>query len=251
MPRVSLRFYAELNQHLPPERRQRDFLHTVDGPANLGDVIAALDVPLGEIELLLVNGTSVDFSYRPGEGDRISVYPTFDAMDVGSVTRIETRPHRRQEFVLDVHLGKLAQLLRMLGFDALYRNDAREKDILDMAARDDRIVLSKSASLLGSSTITAGYRIRSDNPREQLVEVLERFDLWLCAHPFQRCLHCNTILIAVPKQEILDRLPEKVRALSCAFTWCPTCDQLYWEGTHVERMRKFMKDLSVEHPPHP
>ena len=251
MPQVSFRFYAELNQHLPPERRQREFLHTVDGPANLGDVIAALDVPLGEIELLLVNGESVDFACRLREGDRISVYPTFDAMDVGSVTKLESRPRRRQEFVLDVHLGKLAHLLRMLGFDALYRNDIGRQEILDTAAHDDRIILTKSTILLENSAVTAGYRIRSADPREQLVEVLERFDLWLCTHPFRRCLHCNAILLAVPREEILGRLPVKVRALSCAFHRCPTCDRIYWEGTHVERMRKYIEDLYGEHPPHP
>lgn len=251
MPQVSFRFYAELNQHLPPERRQKDFLYAVEDPANLGDAIAALDVPLGEIELLLVNGVSVDYSYRPGEGDRISVYPTFDAMDVGSVTKLEPRPHRRQAFVLDVHLGKLAHLLRMLGFDALYRNDFSTQDILAVAARDDRIVLSKSTLLLGSGAITAGYRIRSADPREQLVEVLERFDLWLCTRPFQRCLLCNSLLTAVPREEILDRLPEKVRSLSCGFTRCPACDRIYWEGTHAERMKRFIEDLFAEHSPHP
>lgn len=243
MVTVRLRFYAELNEHLAPDLRQIEFPSSLREGTTLGAALACLGIPANEVSLFLVNGESVGLSHCLKEGDRVSVYPVFDAMDVGPVTRLPDLPLRRMRFVLDVHLGKLAHHLRMMGFDALYRNSFTPTELIDIAARDDRILLSMGASLIEKGGANAGYRIRSSNPREQLVEILRRFDLWTSVHPFERCLHCNEILHRQEQDAVLDRLPEKVRALYHQFNVCPACSRVYWEGTHFARMKAFVGEV--------
>ena len=73
------RFYEELNDFLPAARRKQTFRHRLNRRASIKDVIESLGVPHTEVELILANGRSVDFSYIVGDGDRISVYPVFEA----------------------------------------------------------------------------------------------------------------------------------------------------------------------------
>ncbi len=119
--RAVLRFYAELRDFLAPERRSGTVTHTFDVPGSVKDVIEASGVPHTEVDLILANGESVDFSYQMAEGDRISVYPVFESFDISSVARVRPEPLRQVRFVLDGHLGRLARYLRLLGFDSLSR----------------------------------------------------------------------------------------------------------------------------------
>jgi len=240
---VRLRFYAELNEHLPPEARQVEFERSINDGSTVADVLAQLHVPADEVDLVLVNGETERLDRRLSDGDRVSVYPVFDAMDVSSATRIQHRPARRMRFVLDVQLGKLAHHLRMLGFDTIYRNDYRREELVRIAAGEDRILLTTSGSLFGDDRVRAGYRVRSPNPREQLAEILGRFDLWQSARPFLRCLHCNAVVVPVSRASVLDRLPEKVREHYDDFTSCPSCRRIYWKGTHVARMIELSRRL--------
>jgi hypothetical protein len=246
MPQVNFRFYAELNDHLPPELRQVAFDRTVRDSSTLRDVFTSLQVPLNKIDLVLVNGESVSLDHLLREGERVSVYPVFDSMDVTSVTKVDDRPLRRLRFVLDVHLGKLAHHLRMLGFDTLYRNDYTRDLLVTIAKGEDRILLSKSRFLFDRNVIEAGYCVKSSDPREQLTEVLHRFDLWRSAHPFLRCLQCNTVLHPARKDNVKDRLPEKVREFYSDFNTCPSCGKIYWMGTHFEKMMEFTRRVYAE-----
>src|ERR1039457_1431656 len=117
MAEASFRFYAELNDFLPPERRLVEFRRHFLDVATVKDRIESLGVPHTEIDLILVNGQAVDFAYRVQDGDRISVYPVFEAFDIAGLARLRPEPLRDARFVLDVHLGRLAAYLRMLGFD--------------------------------------------------------------------------------------------------------------------------------------
>ncbi|HAL55778.1 MAG TPA: hypothetical protein DCP63_04695 [Bacteroidetes bacterium] len=144
-------------------------------------------------------------------------------------------------FILDVHLGKLAYHLRMLGFDTLYRNDWGDRDLLAIARDQGRVLLSKDRGLL--QLVEAGYCVIDKDPRFQLLEVLRRFDLFSTIAPFTRCLLCNTILAPVGRDAVLDRLPEKVRDLFGEFQQCPSCERVYWKGSHYERMREFVDEV--------
>jgi uncharacterized protein with PIN domain len=243
MNQVYFRFYAELNDFLSPERQQREFVHSFINSASVKDMIEALGVPHTEVDLILVNGVSVSFSYLVQPGDRISVYPVFESVDISPVVRVRPEPLREPRFVLDIHLGRLATYLRMLGFDTLYRNDYEDEELARISSSQRRILLTRDRGLLKRSIVTHGYCIRQTNPRQQVLEVLKRFDLLGQVAPFRRCLHCNGLLEPVAKEMIADRLQPGTRQDFNEFSHCPECDRIYWPGSHYDRMQKFVEGL--------
>lgn len=245
---VTLRFYAELNDHLEPDRRQRAFEQAPAAGATVGEVIESLGVPAAEVDLVLANGRSVGLGHRVGEGDRISVFPVFESFDVTPVLAVRSRPLRRTRFVLDVHLGRLARYLRLLGFDSLYRNDAEDPELVRISVDEKRILLTRDRALLRHRALTHGYEVRQTDPRGQLAEVLERFDLRRAATPFTRCLRCNERLRAVPKEAVAERLPPRTRREHEEFRICPGCDRVLWRGSHYRRMRRFVEAVLAPAP---
>jgi uncharacterized protein with PIN domain len=237
---VSFRFYAELNDFLPANKRQRTFSHAFELRASVKDMIEALGVPHTEVDLILVQGESVDFSYLVQDGDRISVYPVFESVDITPLVRVRPQPLRKTRFILDVHLGRLARYLRMLGFDTLFRNDYTDVELAHISSREGRILLTRDRGLLKRSIVTHGYCLRMTNPRRQLTEVLHRFDLFGTIQPFQRCLRCNGLLEPVDKAAIVDRLSAPTRQYYDEFRRCQVCDHIYWQGSHYERMKRFI-----------
>ncbi len=240
---VQVRFYEELGEFLPPALRKRSFPAAFHAGDTVKALVEALGVPHTEVDLVLVNGESVPFSHRLRHGERISVYPTFESFDIGPVTRVRPQPLRDPRFVLDVHLGRLAKLLRMLGFDSLYTNHWDDSSLSDIAARERRTVLTRDRGLLMRRSVTHGYLVRSHKPVEQLAEVLRRFDLRGAARPFTRCLRCNTPLEPVPRERAVPRLPEHVARAYRSFKQCPDCGRLYWRGSHWEAMRRLLDTL--------
>ncbi len=238
------RFYGELNDFLPPERRQRAFVHRFEVSAPVKDMIEGLGVPHPEVDLILANGRSVDFAYSVQDGDRISVYPMFESLDITPLVRVRPHPLRRPRFVLDAHLGKLAGYLRMLGFDALYRNDYGDHELAAISAAERRILLTRDAGLLKHSVVTHGYWLRSTDARQQLVEVVRRFDLWRQIEPFTRCMRCNTPLEEA-REEDLAAVPEQARRCYQEFWRCPECRRVYWQGSHYQRMQGWIKALGL------
>lgn len=240
---VTVRFYEELNQFLPIEWRKCPF--SVDAPpgSTTKALIENLGVPHTEVDLILVNGESVDFSRRLSEGDRLSVYPVFESWDIGTVSRVRSVPLREIKFVADVHLGRLARLLRMMGFDTAYGNDLADDMIVSAARAEKRIVLSRDRGLLKRRAVTHGYLVRSLAPREQLAEVLSRFDLAGSVRMFGRCMSCNEALARVSRISVLDHLPPAVAETCTEFSRCPGCGRVFWRGTHWEGMKKLAADV--------
>jgi len=248
MHHVYFRFYAELNDFLRPDRRMVTFCHPLEGRASVKDVIESLGVPHTEVDLILANGESVDFSYGVQDGDRISVYPVFETVDITPLVRLRPRPLREPRFVLDAHLGRLAAYLRMLGFDALYRNDYDDEELARISSTEGRILLTRDRGLLKRSVVTHGYCVRETDPRQQLVEILRRFDLFGAIAPFHRCLRCNGLLQPVSKEAISDRLPPRTRQHYDEFRICQDCGQVYWKGSHYERMQRFIERVRQQEP---
>jgi uncharacterized protein len=240
MAAARFRFYAELNDFLPPENRGRPVERRFDVAGSVKDFIESFGVPHTEVELVLANGQPVEFSYRVRDGDAVSVFPVFESLDVSAVPRVRPAPLRDLRFVLDVHLGRLAAYLRMAGFDALYRNSAGDAELAEEVARSRRVLLTRDRYLLMRSNVDRGYWVRSTAPKLQLAEVLKRFDLAGSMRPFTRCMRCNGDLIAVSREEVLQFLPEGVRERT-EFRRCVICAQVYWEGTHHTRMRKLLE----------
>lgn len=115
MPRASFRFYAELGDFLPPDRRGVTFAHEFHDRPSVKDVIESLGVPHTEVDLVLADSEPVDFSWRLRDGTRVSVYPVFESIDVAPVTRLRPAALREVRLVVDGHLGRLGRYLRMLG----------------------------------------------------------------------------------------------------------------------------------------
>lgn len=205
------------------------------------EMIESVGVPTAEVDLILVNGESVDFSFNMKDGDRVSVYPVFESFDITSITNLRPKPLRSPRFVLDVHLGKLARYLRMLGFDTLYENDCTEDRLLLISNNERRILLTRDRELLQDPSVERALLIKSEDPRLQLAQVLERFDLFNATAVFQRCVCCNNLVESVAKQDILFRLPPKVRIGFDEFQRCRFCDKIYWKGSHFERMQEFIR----------
>jgi uncharacterized protein with PIN domain len=237
MPAAIFRFYAELNDFLPASRWQKAFPHEFRGRVSVKDMIESLGVPHTEVDLILVDGRSVDFRYIVRDGDAVSVYPVFESIDIRPVLRLRPQPLRNPAFVLDAHLGRLAAYLRLLGFDTLYRNDFADEELARLSAGEDRILLTRDRGVLKRSLVTRGYCVRSDSPREQIREVAVRFDLAGSAAPFRRCLICNGLLQPVAKAAVLDRLPPGTREHFTEFYRCAGCGKVFWPGSHFSRLQ--------------
>jgi hypothetical protein len=245
--RAHFRFYAGLNDFLPPVQRGASFTHVFQGRVSIKDMIESLGAPHTEVDLILVNGESVDFTYLVQDGDRVSVYPLFTSLDVAPLTRVRPEPLDEPRFVLDTHLGRLASYLRLLGFDTLYRNDYADEELARLSSEQGRILLTRDRGLLKRSVVQRGYCVRETQPRQRLLEVLRRFDLFEAIAPFRRCIRCNGSLRPVSKQAIAHRLPPKTRQYYDEFRVCEGCEQVYWKGSHYQRMQDFIRRV-VERP---
>lgn len=243
MAQVFIRCYAELNNFLPNERQYSTFSFIRPQNTRIGILLKEIEIPIENVDLILVNGESVDASYILQENDRISLYPVFETFDISSVTKLSERPLRQPRFVVDVHLGKLANYLRMFGFDTLYKNNFSSEDLLLISNNEGRTLLSKNKSLLDNGSLTRAFFIKDTDPRFQLIDVLERFDLFSSARPFTRCITCNSLLQHVDKHSIRSRIPPKVLEYCDEYQHCTTCDQIYWKGSHYTHMQNFIQDI--------
>jgi uncharacterized protein with PIN domain len=238
---LSIRFYAELNDLVAPERRYRESPVDTGGVLVVKDVIESLGVPHGEVDLVLVNGRSVPFGERLRDGDRVAVYPVFEAFDVAGLSQVRPEPLREPRFVLDGHLGRLAAFLRLLGFDVLWEPQPDDPDLARTSAEQRRILMTRDRGLLKRSQVTHGLLIRSKDPRQQLREVVERLHLRRLARPFTRCLRCNAAIVEVDKAAVEHALPPSVREVQQRIWRCAGCAQLYWMGRHHERMQQVIE----------
>lgn len=207
------------------------------------DAIEAQGVPHPEVELVLLNEDPVPFDHFLSGGDRVSVYPWIQSLPRPSRS-LRPSPPVPPRFVCDVHLGQLARYLRMLGMDARYDPDRSDPALARISAEDERMLLTRDVGLLKRSRVKLGTFVRAQAPRRQLAEVVERFGLEAEADPLSRCLSCNVELGAAPSEAIEEQVPPQVRESHDVFVQCPACDSVYWAGTHVERMRELIDEVT-------
>jgi len=240
---ANFRFYEELNDFLAPARRKISFAHEFAQRASVKDMIESLGVPHPEIDLILVNGRSVDFAYIVRADDHISVYPMFESFDITPLQRLRSKPLRNPKFILDTHLGKLARYIRLLGFNACYDNAYEDEQVVEIAADERRIILTRDIGLLKRGRVSRGYFVRSTAPRVQLREIFDRFDLRHSAKPFTRCVQCNVMLLEISKNDLDQDVPSAVLDRFDKFRLCPGCDRVFWQGSHYERMQQYVEEL--------
>jgi uncharacterized protein len=229
MNSANFRFLDELSDFLPPARKHSAFVYAFTGNPSGKHLIEALGVPHTEVAGMRVNDRLVPLSYQVQHGDQIEVLPASQS----DVNRLGPEPR----FVLDNHLGQLAIYLRILGFDTLYRNDYQDEELAQVASQEERILLTRDRRLLMRKIVAYGYSIRNLEPRQQVAEVVRRFRLLEKISPFRRCLRCNCPLQPVSKEAVLDRLEPLTKLYYDEFHLCPACNQVYWKGSHYERMQ--------------
>ncbi|VXB05858.1 Mut7-C RNAse domain-containing protein [Massilia sp. 9I] len=249
MVTATFRFYDQLGAFLPRERRGREFSTPCAREATAKHMIEALGVPHTEVDLVLVNGESQGFEHALSEGDRVAVYPSFGQLDIHALQRLRSQIPGRPRFVADAHLGGLARLLRMAGYDTLYDNGYHDDEIERIAREEARVLLSRDRELLKRRSVEHGCYLHALDPAQQLRELFARLRLGGAMRPFSLCLHCNLPLRQVEKAEVLDRLPPRVAETHTEFTTCDHCGRVYWKGSHHARMCALLAD--VELPPSP
>lgn len=239
------RFYEELNDFLAPALRRRSFRHAFADTPAVKDRIESLGVPHTEVDLILVDGEPASFTQRLHGGERVAVYPVLECFDVSGLGGLRPQPLREPRFVLDVHLGRLANYLRLLGFDSLYRNDFSDDELIALARDERRVVLTRDTGLLKRAELTHGAFVHATDPRRQLREVIERFQLETRIAPFTRCARCNAVVERVGAEEAGDA-PRGVARDKADFCRCTGCHQLYWRGSHPARLQQRLAEVGVD-----
>jgi uncharacterized protein with PIN domain len=214
------------------------------GPRSVKDAIEALGVPHTELALVLVDGQDVGWDHRLTGGERVAAYPPFGTLPLTGL-RTVAPPPAAPRFALDGHLGTLARRLRLLGFDAWYRQDVDDASLAEVAVDEGRILLTRDRGLLMRRSIAHGYLPRSDDPDAQLDEVVLRYDLAQRLAPSTRCVSCNGGLTAVAADTVRHEVPDATRRAVSRFSRCERCGQVYWPGAHqpsidavIDRVRR-------------
>jgi len=240
---ISISLKGDLASLTPPPRAPHRIL-TLPEPASVKDAVESLGVPHTEIDLLLIGNRPTTWTMLVENGDHVEVHPVApphppqgEFSDTWDAHRLQPRPLERDRFVCDQHLGKLARLLRMMGCDVLYDRAYTAERIAAIAAETDRAVLTCGHGLLKRREVACGLLLRSRNADDQLTEVIRRFRIAGAVRLFGRCSLCNGPLEPIAEKEAAPRVPERTRAWRHEYRICPTCDRIYWEGSHTERIR--------------
>jgi uncharacterized protein with PIN domain len=240
---ISLRFYEELNDFLLPEKRKKEFYQKFNCSDTIKHVVSSFGIADYLVDLVLVNGQPVPFSYLINDGDRISIYPKFESFDISKVTKLRQKPLRTLRFIADVHVGKLARYLRMLGFDTLYENDYDDSRIVAISLETDRIILTRDRGLLTSKEATRGYLVKNIDLKEQIREVISRFDLLTLINPFSLCLSCNSKVRKIDRKDVQEKIDPGIYEQFDEFSSCPDCKKIFWQGSHYRSMSNFIEQI--------
>lgn len=240
---AKVRLYYNLNDFLPAEKRRKLLTVNFIGNPVIKDIIESLNIPHTEVDLILSNGNPVNFEYKLKDSDYISVYPEFKSLDLPEEFHLIKKYKGGHKFICDSHLGKLARYLRLFGFDTLYNRNINTDNIIRLANEESRTVLTRSILLLKNSNILSGYWIRSENPLEQLIQVLSQLELMKEINPLKRCIVCNGVLEKVDKEKIENELLPEIKKHFNVFYTCNSCKKIYWQGSHYERITEFIQKI--------
>lgn len=243
MVTASFEFRGNLNDFLVHAHRNRRFECACAEAATVKHMIEALGVPHTEVGATTVNDSPASLHYLLQDRDQVTVHPHAAPLRCPDTSLLQAAPPL---FLADAHLGGLARLLRMAGFDTLYDNALHDDEIARIALEEARIILTRDRELLKRRAVSSGCYIRSLQPAEQMREMMARFDLAHCAQPFTLCLHCNQPLAPVDKAAVLDLLPPSVQKCQTAFSRCACCERVYWKGSHWQRMHAMLHALLSE-----
>lgn len=227
--------------------------------ASVKDVIEALGVPHTEVGRISVNGRDVDFKYLltpdKEEGGRENGGQEKQALEIGihgftcpvdvTMDTVLRTGLPRVKFMADENVERLGIYLRLMGFDVAKGKGLSDKEIADICHDEQRAALSRDRALLRRSKVQWGRLIREDLPEDQLVEVVDFFGLEPQGKCFNRCVRCNLALVPVDKKEVEHLLLPKTKKYFQTFYRCPECGRIYWQGSHHDRMKEFLRSLGL------
>ena len=232
---VLLRFHGDLTFFLSRSVRTQPVRRSLREKTSIKDAIEACGVPHPEVDLILCDGAPAGFADQLTGDSSVDVYPVGSAPDLFSSQRLQQR--RLTAFVADGHLGKLVRDLRLLGLDVAYASTVADADLIDISVSQTRALLTRDRRLLMHSAVQHGYSPRSQRAEEQTIEVLRRFEVRELLKPYSRCLRCNALLAAVPKNDVIDQLEPLTRIYYEEFRQCAGCGAVYWPGSHFAKLQ--------------
>jgi uncharacterized protein len=239
--KVRLRFDGDLNVFLRSKAGDAVIERRLVEKTSIKDVIESCGVPHPEVDLILIDEQAVGFDHTLANDAKVEVFPVQNRSTVHTDKRLQTIGISR--FVADGHLGGLTRNLRLLGFDVAYRQNADDRQLLEVMARENRALLTRDRRLLMHSIVLHGYYPRSQNPDEQTIEVVRRFDISELIAPFTRCLRCNAPLEEATKADVIDKLEPLTKIYYNQFHRCPDCKQIYWSGSHFPKLQKRIQQI--------
>jgi len=241
---ATFRYFGSLPELLKRAYRESPTIYRFREHPGVKDAIEAMGIPHTEVDLILANGQSVGFNYQLHHHDAIDVYPPSCPLPEAPLIHLTPTTPNPARFILDVHLGKLARRLRLLGFDTFYQNDLNDAEIMDMALANERIILTCDRGILKHRKVLHGYLVRSDLVDEQVHEILARYTLTEHIRPWLRCMACNGLLETVDKASIEHRLEPKTILYYNEFRRCRSCQRLYWQGSHFEKISDWLNRVA-------
>jgi len=243
MHQATFRFYEELNDYLPEEKRKRDFPVSFGPGSTVRDILASLGIPYDEVDLILVNGVPVGLAITLEGGERISVYPVFESFDIRPCKGLGCPPLRQLKFVTDRDLGKLAGALRLFGLDTLHEKTSDSRQLIGLSETEGRVLLTRSRRLLEDKRITRGILVKGKDVKAQLLDIFRRLDLYGAVQPFSRCLECNEMLEPATEEDKTHAGPARMKESRATFAPCPLCNRVHREEGHFGRTSSFVREL--------
>jgi uncharacterized protein with PIN domain len=238
---VRLHVHGDLDFFLGSRTRGGRVERRLSEKTSVKDVIESFGIPHPEVDLILVNGQAVDFGYAVTGDAEIDLNPP--GIQSSNFKEKRLQVHTIMDFVADGHLGKLVRDLRLLGIDVVYDSAAEDRQLVEIASRDNRALLTRDRRLLMYAAVQHGYYLRSQNPLEQTVEVVRRFELGSIFSPFSRCLRCNALLEPTEKEKVIGQLEPLTKVYYEEFRRCTGCGQVYWSGSHFTKLQKRLEQI--------
>ena len=158
------------------------------------------------------------------------------------------------KFIVDNNVGKLAKWLRMMGYDAQFFEGSADSQMIATALAESRVILTRDTQIMRRRVVTSSQLkailIQSDEPEQQMRQVIDTLKLDCQFQPFSVCLECNQPLVERSRERVKDLVPPYVFQTRNQYMECPACHRIYWRGTHWQAMarnlEKFIKDSTQE-----
>jgi uncharacterized protein len=241
--KIRLCFHGDLKVFLGSKAGDTVIERRLIEKSSIKDVIESCGVPHPEVDLILVDKQAVGFDHTLANDAEVEVCSVHNRGTVRTDKELQTIDIAR--FVTDGHLGGLTRNLRLLGFDVAYSQNADDRQLLELMSRENRALLTRDRRLLMHAVVQNGYWPRSQNPNEQTIEIIRRFNLSESIAPFTRCLRCNAVLEEAPKADIIDKLEPLTKIYYNQFRRCPGCKQIYWPGSHFPKLQKRIEEIRL------